>query len=131
MAWYKCMGGGGSVNVTPIKSTTNFVYVDNFSGTDVRQLAFSYTATDNGKLVFAPGSYVNTNTGSNEGYLTIEVNGTEVYTSPALVVNTDTTLTGLDEIEVTASDVVDIYVGFNNAHSRCHFSIYTAFALVS
>lgn len=115
--------------VTPIMSANAFVTKSGVSGTNVSQVIRSITADAAGKLVFASGSYGVTNTGSNDGYFDIQLNGTSLVKQYCNT-STNTPIT-IPNTDVAQNDVLDIIVGFDNAHSNCNFQLYTAVVLVS
>lgn len=115
--------------VTPIMSANAFVTKSGVSGTNVSQVIRSITADAAGKLVFASGSYGVTNTGSNDGYFDIQLNGTSLVKQYCNT-STNTPIT-IPNTDVAQNDVLDIIVGFDNAHSSCNFQLYTAVVLVS
>lgn len=115
--------------ITPILSANAFVTKSGISGTNVSQVARSITMSAAGTLVFGSGSYGFTNTGSNDGYFDIQVNGVSVV-KQYCTTNTNTPIV-IPEISVEANDVVDFVVGFDNNHSSCNFHLYTAITLVS
>lgn len=121
------------VNVTaavdPIMSANAFVTKSGVSGTDTSTVARSFTMSSAGKLIFAPGTYGFTNTGSNDGYFEIQKNGVSVVKQYCNT-STNTPIT-VPEISVEENDVVDLVVGFDNAHSNCNFQFYSAMVVVS
>lgn len=118
-----------AVTVTPIMSANVYTTKSGVSGTNVSQVARSLTMTEAGTLVFASGSYVFTNTGANAGYFDIQLNGTSLVKQYCNT-STNTPIT-IPDTAVAANDVIDIVVGFDNAHTNCNFQLYTAISLVS
>lgn len=118
-----------AATVTPIMSANAFSTQSGVSGTDVARVIRSLTMSEAGKLVFASGSYAYTNTGSNEGFFEIQLNGTSLVKQYCNT-NTSTPIT-IPDTTVAANDVIDIVVGFDNAHTSCNFQLYTAISLIS
>lgn len=118
-----------TVSADPIMSLNAFVTKSDVSGTDVSTVARSFTMSVAGTLVFASGSYGFTNTGSNEGYFEIQKNGVSVVKQYCNT-STNTPIT-IPNISVEENDVVDLVVGFDNAHSNCNFQFYSAMVVLS
>ena len=118
-----------SVSSNPIMSLNAFVSKSGVSGTNTSTVVRSFTMSAAGKLVFASGSYGFTNTGSNDGYFEIQKNGVSVVKQYC---NTSkNTPISIPEISVDENDVVDLVVGFDNAHSNCSFQFYSAMVVLS
>lgn len=118
-----------TVSADPIMSANAFVTKSGVSGTDVSTVARSFTMSAAGTLVFASGSYGFTNTGSNDGYFEIQKNGVSVVKQYCNT-STNTPIT-IPNISVEENDVVDLVVGFDNAHSSCNFQFYSAMVVLS
>lgn len=115
--------------VDPIMSLNVFVSKSGVSGTNTSTVARSFAMSAAGTLVFASGSYGFTNTGSNDGYFEIQKNGVSIVKQYC---NTSTnTPISIPEISVEENDVVDLVVGFDNAHSNCNFQFYSAMVVLS
>lgn len=112
-----------------IMSLNAFVSKSGVSGTNTSTVARSFTMSAAGTLVFASGSYGFTNTGSNDGYFEIQKNGVSVVKQYCNT-STNTPIT-VPEISVEKNDVVDLVVGFDNAHSSCNFQFYSAMVVLS
>lgn len=124
-------GGEESVIGEVIMLTSNNPFVQNtgITGTDVANVARSWTFDKAGTLKFAPTTYGRTNTGSNEGFYDIQLNGVSVV-KQYLTTGVDTSIT-VDDIPVSVGDTLDIVYGFDNYHSRCDFTFYGAISLVT
>lgn len=68
------------------------------------------------------GIRISTNTGSNEGYFNIEVNGTNVHKQS---LNSDTwqQFTNIPDVQLTNGDVLTVNVGFDGTHTGCYFRV--------
>ena len=118
-----------TASADPIMSANAFVTKSGVSGTDVSTVARSFTMSAAGTLVFASGSYGFTNTGSNDGFFEIQKNGVSVVKQYCNT-STNTPIT-IPNISVEENDVVDLVVGFDNAHSSCNFQFYSAMVVLS
>lgn len=134
MAWYPCnvvSGGGGEgfTNVVPLfqdgRENGNWYLV---RSSDVKRAFVTLTATGSGKLFVAPTSYCYTNTSSNDGYISVEVNGVEV-TRQQLTTSTNTVLADLVDVPIAIGDVVTINGGFDGSHTNCYFYLWGGFAI--
>ena len=122
------VSGGGLASVSPVLSNNAFATQSGVSGTDTERTVRTITMTEAGKLVFADGSYCTSNTGANDGYFDIRLNGTSVV-KQYITTNTNTPIS-IPEIDVESGDAIDFVVGFDNQHSSCNFQLYTAITFV-
>lgn len=122
-------GGSGYTEVVPLfqdgRSSGNW-YLE--KANDAKRVFTTFTATGSGKLFVAPTSYCYTNTSSNDGYISVEVNGVEV-TRQQLTTGANTTLADLADVSVAAGDVVTINGGYDGSHTGCYFYLWCGFAV--
>jgi hypothetical protein len=84
---------------------------------------YSYTASEN--CTFDIGEYTRcyTNTGSSEGFISVKVNGTEVY-NKTLGTQTYDLLDNFTPTSLSAGDVVTIDCHWTGSHNNCYFYLF-------
>ena len=133
MAWVKSArigSGGGSAEITfdLTMYRRNYQYNEDVqiarevgvSGdTDVAITIMSFTANGDITVNIVPFQ-LQTNTGSNDGYFELVVNGSSKY-KKKLNTNVWTALTDIVPVELSDGDTLECNVGFDNGHNSCNF----------
>ena len=134
MAYFRCGAGSGGETVTPFVDLNRVSY--NPSGiydTDYVTTLFTHTASQAETWVTSSDSRAYTNCGSNDGYISIEKNGTSVYkeyitsaTSHSLSDN-HLNMNNVPDIPLSTNDVVTVKYGFDNYHTNVWLDLYINF----
>lgn len=122
------VSGSSAVDIIPLRSNNAFFSTSNITGTNISAVGRTWTFDTAGTIRFNAETYGRTNTGSNDGYFDIQLNGVSVK-KQYLISNTDTDI-AVDDIQVAVGDTLDIVYGFDNYHSRCEFSFYSSIDLL-
>lgn len=120
---------GGVTTIETVLGSSYLLRIGGISGTSQERELKSITMAAPGKIVFHPDTYVKTNTGSNEGYFDVRLNGTSILKTYC---PTDkTALFPVPEITVQNGDVVTIIGGFDNYHTSCWFEFYSTITIIT
>lgn len=88
-------------------------------GTDVAITIMSFTAVGDVTVNIVPFQ-LETNTGANDGYFELIVNGTSKY-KKKLNTNTWTPLTDIVPVDLADGETLECNVGFDGSHNGCQF----------
>lgn len=135
MGWVKCVkstggGGGGSASIAFDLTLFRNGYqynedvqiardVGGSGGSGVAITIMSFTATGNITIEIVPFQLM-TNTGGNDGYFELLVNGVSKY-KKKLNTNTWTPLTDIVPVDLANGETLVCNVGFDNGHNGCQF----------
>lgn len=99
-------------------------YIEAIFDTDYKYTFFTYTAVNNCKIIFPSWSRAKTNTGANEGYISVEINGTQEF-KQYLDTDTQAVVNFPSSFNLNSGDVLTMNIGFDNAHTNCRFYVQT------
>lgn len=136
MGWVRCMsaqgggGGGGSAEITfdltlyrynrQYQEDTEIAREVGGTGTyDVHETLMSFTAVGDITVNIVPFQLM-TNTGANDGYFSLVVDGVTKY-KKKLPTGSWTALTDIAPVSVLDGETLECRVGFDNLHSGCNF----------
>lgn len=107
------------------------LYINSITDTDVKKTIFTYTATKDCLVCISTNSKAKTNTGSNEGYVNIEINNVQQW-KEYLTTDTNINLSDIpSSFQLSANDVLKINFGFDNAHTNCWCVMWTNIVIIS
>lgn len=123
MAWYRCekpSSGGGGGGASDISIDAETVNVSGIYETDYKNTIYSFTAMND--AVFAMTGDMKTNTGSNDGYVFLDINGINEYKLTIPTGTSSSTPFTFSAVAISAGDFVEIGIGFDNNHTNCNFT---------
>lgn len=131
--WIACCGnnsGGSSSGITFDLSLYRYGYqygedmelargVGGDGITNAYETIMSFVSSGDITVTIAPFC-LQTNTGGNEGYFELSVNGVQEYRQ-MLPTSTWTNIINMPDIQLHDNDILELRVGFINTHNGCNF----------
>ena len=114
MALYRCTdigsGGGGTTH-------SDVFFGARYTGSNNPRDIYTRTAAQAETITFS-GAWGFTNCGSNDGFIEILVNGTQVDTSEKMTTNAYADITGLSPVTLASGDVLTLRGNWDNSHTN-------------